>query len=151
MMICPNCKASCEEGARFCQSCGLALTGQTPQIMQEPPKDPIPQEVPVPQEKQDNPSPEVPIDDQGSAADFYAQAPKMKGRFSGKAITAFVLSLVGLCLMGIILGAIGVTFSTLALHDMKQDRAMRGKGLAIAGLVISIVDIVLTALLRLLA
>ena len=52
------------------------------------------------------------------------------------AIAGFVLALVGLLILPIILGPLGLIFSAVGIAKKKRF------GLAIAGLVISIVDIV---------
>ena len=60
---------------------------------------------------------------------------------SGLSIAGFVVSLVGLIVFGIIMGPIGLGLSIPGLvQTMKGTK--RGKGFAIAGLVISIIDIV---------
>ena len=64
------------------------------------------------------------------------------GKWSGKSITGFVLSLVGILIAAIPCGIIGLVFSALGLNDTGT-KALRGKGLAISGLVVSIVDIVI--------
>ena len=66
-----------------------------------------------------------------------------KKKFSGKAITGFVLSIVGLFFAGIPCGIIGIIFSSIALGDIKR-KNYGGKGLAIAGLVVSIITLVLS-------
>ena len=64
-----------------------------------------------------------------------------KKNFCGKAIAGFVLSLVGVLVLALPCGIIGLVFSALGMSDVKR-KSLRGNGLAIAGLVISIVDIV---------
>ncbi|MBE7076296.1 MAG: DUF4190 domain-containing protein [Clostridiales bacterium] len=64
-------------------------------------------------------------------------------KFSGKAIAGFVLSLAGIVFAGMICGIIGLILSSIALKNIKNNENLRGKGLAIAGLVISIIDIVI--------
>ena len=61
--------------------------------------------------------------------------------WSGKAITGFVLSLVGLIIAALPCGIIGLVFSAIALTQT-VNKNLKGKGLAISGLVISIIDIV---------
>ncbi len=74
---------------------------------------------------------------QGSNID----ATNSKPKFSGFAIAGFVVSLVGLFIFAIVGGVIGVIMSAFALKETKQN-IKRGRGLAIAGLVISIIDII---------
>ena len=66
---------------------------------------------------------------------------KKATRLSAKAIVGFVLSLVGLVVLALPCGVVGVVFAALAMKDVCSE-IVRGKGMAIAGLVISIVDIV---------
>ena len=60
---------------------------------------------------------------------------------SGKAITSFILSLVGLFVGGLVCDVLGIIFSAMAFGDMKKNPQLGGKGFAIAGLVISIVSL----------
>ena len=62
--------------------------------------------------------------------------------FAGKAIASFVLSLVGIIIAAIPCGILGIVFSALSMQEIKRYE-YRGIGLAVAGLVISIIDIVL--------
>ena len=76
----------------------------------------------------------------GSTSAKEAESPTVKS-WSGKAITGFVLSLIGLIVAALPLGIIGVIFSGIAFAQSANNN-LRGKGLAISGLVISIIDIV---------
>lgn len=81
----------------------------------------------------------------------YGAAPAGPARYSGQAITGFVLSLVALipCFWFWVLqipGYLGVIFSTLGLKQTK-DRSRQGRGLAIAGLVVGIVAVALAMLI----
>ena len=59
----------------------------------------------------------------------------------GMAVAAFVVSLVGLACAGIVLGPVAIVLASIALNNMKRTGITRGKGLAVAGLVIGIVDL----------
>ncbi len=66
-----------------------------------------------------------------------------EGTTDGMAIAGFVTGLVGLFVFGIVLGILGIVFSTIALKRIKRDPEVRkGRGLAIAGLVTGIVGLV---------
>jgi hypothetical protein len=63
------------------------------------------------------------------------------------AIAGFVVSLVGLFIFGIVMGILAVVFSAIALAQIGSNKGKyKGKGFAIAGLVIGIVDIVVLLL-----
>lgn len=62
---------------------------------------------------------------------------------NGFAIAGFVVSLVGLFILGIPLGILAIVFSGIAMAKISKHRdTQKGMGLAIAGLVIGIVDII---------
>ena len=63
-------------------------------------------------------------------------------KFSAMAIVGFVISLVGILIAAVPCGIIGLVFSSLGIRDA-QVRRYRGNGLAISGLVISIIDIII--------
>lgn len=65
----------------------------------------------------------------------------------GFAVAGFVCSLVGLIVFGIPLGILSVVFSGIALGRLKTNPNQAGKGMAIAGLVLGILDITLVALI----
>jgi len=64
---------------------------------------------------------------------------KNKKKFSGFAIAGFVLSFFG------ITSILGIIFSSIGLSKTKNKKK-RGRGLAIAGLVIGIIDLILLIL-----
>lgn len=64
-------------------------------------------------------------------------------RSNGLAIAGFVCSIVGFFVFGILLGVLAIIFSAVGLGKINKDPSKwKGKGLAIAGLIIGIVDIV---------
>ena len=65
------------------------------------------------------------------------------GRTSGKAIASLVLSLVGIIIAGLICGILGIILAVTAFNEMNKNPAIKGKGIATTGLVISIIDCVL--------
>ena len=68
-----------------------------------------------------------------------------KSKFSGKCIVGFVLSLIGIIVAAIPCGIIGVIFASLGLKEVDMEDC-KGKGLAISGMIISIIDIVVGAI-----
>lgn len=75
----------------------------------------------------------------------YPMMPMAPGLPTGLAITGMVLGIVGLCTslfyVGGVIGIVGLVFSIIALRRVKRGLG-GGKGMAIAGLVTSIVSIV---------
>jgi hypothetical protein len=63
-------------------------------------------------------------------------------------VAGFVLGLVGLLIFGLLFGLLAIIFSAIGLGKINKDPSRwRGKGLAVAGLVIGIIDILVLALL----
>lgn len=63
------------------------------------------------------------------------------GTTNGLAISGFIIGLVSLFVAGIPLGIVAVIFSAIALGQI-QKKGQRGRGFAIAGLILGIVGIV---------
>ena len=79
----------------------------------------------------------------------YATGPVAEGAHQGKAVTAVVLSLVGFICFGLILGIVAISMAMSAMNAMKASGDQKGKGFAIAAVVIGIVDIVAWAVIML--
>lgn len=91
----------------------------------------------------DVPPPLPPNSPQGGVAGPQAVSPTTRGEsFEAKAKTGMIVSLCGILLFGLITGIIGIVFSAQALSGMAKSGNESGKGLAIAGLVIGIVDVI---------
>ncbi len=65
-----------------------------------------------------------------------------QGKTSGIAIGGFVCSIIGLFVAGIILGIVAISLGAAALNHMKTFPEEKGRGLAIAAIVMGIIDIV---------
>ena len=75
-------------------------------------------------------------------SEFVAQEqPAQVRKYSGKAIAGFVLSLVGILISAIPCGIAGIILSVLGMKETGAN-GKKGKGLAIAGLAVSIFDII---------
>jgi len=61
---------------------------------------------------------------------------------SGLAIASFVLSLAGIFCFGFVTGTLAVIFGGVAMRSISKNPGLKGNGLAVAGLVIGIVDII---------
>lgn len=119
---CKYCGNVLEDGDNFCQKCGA-----------------------VADSVQDN---EPRMDTQANQTannSFYNQQQVnsvYQGKTSSIAIGGFVCSLVGFLVAGIILGIVAISLGGAALNHMKTFPEEKGKGLAIAAIVIGIVDII---------
>ena len=65
----------------------------------------------------------------------------MEKKTNSKALTAFILSVVGFFFFGIILGIIGIVMGNNAMNEINQETE-KGYNLAKAAKIIGIVDIV---------
>ncbi|PZS14037.1 MAG: hypothetical protein DLM57_15315 [Pseudonocardiales bacterium] len=61
---------------------------------------------------------------------------------NGLAVTAMVLGIVGLLVLGVILGPLAVVFGLIGLR--RANGGASGKGMAIAGVILGIIDTVLS-------
>jgi hypothetical protein len=69
-------------------------------------------------------------------------------KFHWAALTGFILSLVGLFISPILLGITAIVFSAIGLSAIKRNPDLyKGKGFAIAGLIVGIIDVILIFLL----
>lgn len=123
-MFCKYCGAQNADGAKFCANCGADVSASIEQ----------PTEVNVVEPAVDG------VAEIQQALSANATQPAKK--FSAMAITGFVLALVGIIFAGLICGTLGVIFSAIGLAKTAHKK-MKGKGLAIAGLVVSIIDVVI--------
>ena len=118
-MNCKFCGARLYKNAKFCAHCGAKTE----------------------QEEHSTEEKIIQTNEQTVNTDNHTATTKRK--FSGKAITGFVLSLCGIAFLELICSVIGLIFSCIALGDIKR-KNYKGKGLAIAGLVVGIVATVLS-------
>jgi len=69
------------------------------------------------------------------------------GRTSGAAVASMVTALVGIFVFGLILGIIALALGSAALSGMSRDKHLRGSGMAVAGIIIGILDVIGWAIL----
>ena len=129
-MYCKYCGNQLSENSKFCTQCGSlveenTLNNQTNEQINE-------------QQMSEN-QPNTLNTNQQTI--YNAEQIQPIKKYSRKSIAGFVLSLVGLLLAGIPCGILGIVFSSIGLNEVGT-KNMKGKGLAIAGLVISIIDII---------
>ena len=129
-MNCNSCGARLYKNAKFCAHCGA--TTETLDDVQE--DNSIVSNLIENQESK-------PINQQETQS-----TDTLENKFSGKAITGFVLSLWGIFVAGIPCSILGIIFSSIALSNIKT-KNYKGNGLAIAGLVISIIVLIISTYL----
>jgi len=131
-MFCKSCGAKLYKNAKFCALCGDKVEEELEDTNPE-----ISADAPIPAKETTTIQTDLSTPTQTTSTER---------KFSGKAITGFVLSLVAFIIAGIPCSVIGIIFSSLALSDIKR-KNYSGKGLAIAGLVLSIIALVLSIFL----
>lgn len=145
MVQCSRCGTIYEESAAYCPHCGAnapVVYSQPPQGYGQPPVPPQepqgypgqqgqPQQPPVYAPPPANPYGQVPTNP------YYAPPPIVQPPYNGMAIGGFVLACVSLVLCCLPITAIvGLVLSIISMPQIDQ-RGERGKGLAIAGIVLN--------------
>lgn len=64
------------------------------------------------------------------------------GKTSGMAVASFVLSLVGIFCFGFVTGLLALILGAVAMRATSREPALRGRGLAVAGFIIGIIDVI---------
>lgn len=130
-MTCPRCQTINPEGSVSCASCGAPLAAMPPQAAGYPPPGYPPQG--------GYPPPGYPPPGYGQQP-YMMMAPQQQPRTSGMAIAGFVLSF--LCAL------LGLIFSIIGYNEAKKSNGMvKGEGLALAGIIISILSMVLNVVI----
>lgn len=133
-MICPKCNQTVEEGAKFCTNCGAALEDavkQETEQVTEPETAHAVEENPVPDTAAQTPE-GTPV--MTPANELYEE-PKKKT--NGLAIAGLVCSIVTpFNILALVLSIVG-----LVLGIKKWNSS--GKGLAIAGIIVSVISLIL--------
>ena len=62
---------------------------------------------------------------------------------NGFAVASFVCSMVGIVIFGIIMGILAICFGTVGLNRIKAFPQEGGKGLAIAGIIVGIIEVII--------
>lgn len=145
MVQCSRCGTIYEESAAYCPHCGAnapVVYSQPPQGYGQPPVPPQepqgypgqqgqPQQPPVYAPPPANPYGQVPTNP------YYAPPPIVQPPYNGMAIGGFVLACVSLVLCCLPITAIvGLVLSIISMPQIDQ-RGERGKGLAVAGIVLN--------------
>lgn len=124
MATCNFCGNNVNDNDKFCKACG-ATVAPSPQQMDQAQKTAQPGATQF----------STPINGQvnGNAG---------AGKTTGTAIGALVCAIVGLIILPLPMGILGVSLGATGLNHIKTFPNDKGKGLAIAGIVIGIIDIV---------
>ena len=132
-MICPKCNQTVEEGAKFCTNCGAALEDavkQETEQVTEPETAHAVEENPV-RETAAQTQEETPV---MTPADELYEKPK---KINGLAIAGLICSIVTpFNILALVLSVVG-----LVLGIKKWNSS--GKGLAIAGIIVSVISLIL--------
>jgi hypothetical protein len=67
----------------------------------------------------------------------------------GFAIASIVCGIIGLFVAGFILGILAIIFGGIALKRIRMNPSLQGRGLAITGMVLGLIDVILLAILML--
>ena len=127
-MKCPSCGTELTNNEKFCTNCGSRVDGAND----------TPTGMPLNQENQSSNQPKQNSNQQPSVD---------TSKPNRYAISGFILSLVSLWVATFLIGSIAAVISGLAIGQVEKT-GESGKGLAIAGLIISIAGIVLMIFLR---
>ena len=141
-LSCPNCRAEIPDGAAFCPTCGRPTVGNSdylsypPHQMQYPPPPPPP----PPQYQTQYPPPPYPPPPPQYQMQYPPATVMVSGPgTNGLAIAALVLGIVWIWGLGSLLALI---FGLISKKQINQSNgAVRGRGLAISGIVLGIVGI----------
>ncbi len=127
-MFCTKCGNELQSGSKFCKFCGNKLNENEEVCSKcgQSTKDEV-------------------VNTQPTTSSSNTETAN-KGKWNTQAIVGFVCSLVGLIILGIYMGILSIYFSVSAMKHLKVFPEEKGKGLAIAGLVIGIIDVAFTVL-----
>ena len=117
MNNCNFCGSPVKGNEKFCTSCGAAIA-------------PSPNQINAQTVQTVQPAQQVP-----------GAQPAAQGKTNGTAIGGFVCGLVGLLILPLPLGIVALSLSATALSHFKVFPNDKGKGLAIAGIVMGVIDV----------
>lgn len=111
---CRNCGTKINETDKFCQNCG---TEQNSNVIQ--------------QQNVNNQQPNNNVVQGGTK------------KVNGLAVASFVCSMVGIVVFGIIMGILAICFGAVSLNRTKYFPEETGKGFAVAGIVVGIIEVII--------
>ncbi len=124
-MKCPNCGTELNNNETFCTNCGKRVDGaiDTPTGVES-----------------SNTNTENKVEETVQQANQPVAANTTK--YNSTVITGFVISIISIFIISIILGPVGAVLSPIGLKQVSETNE-KGKGLAIAGIIIGIAVIVI--------
>ncbi len=124
-MKCPNCGTELNNNETFCTNCGKRVDGaiDTPTGVES-----------------SNTNTENKVEETVQQANQPVAANTAK--YNSTVITGFVISIISIFIISIILGPVGAILSAIGLKQVSETNE-KGKGLAIAGIIIGIAVIVI--------
>lgn len=117
--VCKYCGNTLNDGDKFCQKCGGVV-----------------------EEASTNQTTAEVVNNISDTQNNNQSQSEYSGKTNGTAIASLVCSLVGIIIAAIPLGIVSICLSAAAMKHISAFPGEKGKGMAIAGLVIGIIDIV---------
>jgi uncharacterized membrane protein YvbJ len=109
-----------EENKMFCKNCGATLTEDTNVC----------------------PNCGAEINQEAAYNTQEMQAPFTETKLSWKALVGFIVSLAGIIVLALPCGIVGLIFSALGFNEVQRSTEYKGRGFALAGIVVAIIDVV---------
>lgn len=119
--FCKNCGAKMNEADRFCQNCGTDSLGTV--------------------EQNNNVVQQQPVNNTQQNVNNVVQGGTKKT--NGLAVTSFVCAMVGIVVAGLIMGILAICFGAVGLSRSKYFPEESGKGFAITGIVVGIIEVII--------
>ena len=119
--FCSNCGTKMNETDRFCQNCGAdSLAGANPV-------------------QNNNYAQQQNVNNTQTNNNVVQGGTK---KVNGLAVTSFVCSMVGILVAGLIMGILAICFGAVGLSRTKYFPEESGKGFAITGIVVGIIEVI---------
>ena len=126
-MFCSKCGQQNDDNATTCVKCGATLKQKAQNIATE--------------QEQPKVTPVQPAEVKQTQTNQASQPAQPTNKTSSSAIGSLITGIIGLFIAGIILGCVGISLALNAFREIKT-KQVKGKGMAIAGLIVSIIAFV---------